>query len=43
MYQTLMSAIMDLRAHLTTMTRRQDEVMQFVIDLRRELETRTRP
>jgi len=41
--QTLMSVIVDLRAQLTSMSRRQDELMELVLDLRRELKTRTEP
>ena len=41
--QTLMSVIVDLRAQLTSMSRRQDELMELVLDLRRELKTHTEP
>ncbi|KAF9654071.1 hypothetical protein BDM02DRAFT_3107313 [Thelephora ganbajun] len=41
--QTLMSVIVGLRAQLTSMSRRQDELIELVLDLRRELATRAEP
>ena len=41
--QTLMSVIMDLRAQLTSISRRQDEMMQLILNVRCEVETRTEP
>ena len=41
--QTLMSAITDLRAQLTSVSRRQDELMELITDLRYELDTRGGP
>ena len=40
---TLMTGIIDLRAQLTSMSRRQDELIQLVLDLRQELTARVEP
>ena len=39
--QALMNVILDLRAQLTSLTHRQDELTELVTDLRRELQVRT--
>lgn len=36
-----MNVILDLRAQLTSLTHRQDELTELVTDLRRELQVRT--
>ena len=41
--QALMSAIMDLRARLVSMSREQDQLVKLVNDLRDGLDTRTEP
>lgn len=40
---TLMTVVIDLRAQLTSMSRRQDELIQLVLDLRQELTARVEP
>ena len=41
--QALMKVIVDLQAQLTSLSRQQNELMELVTDLRRELGTRAEP